>query len=160
MNSKMKRQLLYFLFILIIVIQSVMLIIFYKNESQSKENLDSWIGYYEFSEGASDPPMGMDYEIRIYEEEGEYYADLYQGGQTTMVRARAKVYGDNEWISLIFEEYLQDHNIGLNCKGNCVLLSFRCEEEDIYTYWGETEPLLYDDEYCGEIYFKKVDKEN
>lgn len=151
-----KRQLCYFLFILVILIETIVFIVVYKNRLQSSENLDSWIGHYQFSEGASDPPMGMDYEIRIYEENGNYYADFYQDGQTTMVRAKAKVYGDNEWISLVFEEYLPDHNIGLNCKGDCVLLSFRREDQNIYTYWGETVPLLYDNEYCGEIYFKKV----
>ena len=35
-----------------------------------------------------------------------------------------------------------------------VLLSFRKEKSDIYTYWGEIKPMLYENEDSGEIYFQ------
>ncbi|MBP3459739.1 MAG: hypothetical protein J6K58_11085 [Lachnospiraceae bacterium] len=122
-----------------------------------ENNLDSWIGVYKFSESANEPDgpfMMMDYEIKIYKEE-DYYADIIIDGQTTLARAKAEVYGNREWISLTFLEYLPENIIGMYAKKNDVLISFRKDNREIYTYWGEIEPMLYDNEESGKIYFQK-----
>lgn len=133
----------------------IIIILTLTNASDNRESLDLWIGNYKFSEVSGEPIMVMDYEIDIYQEDGKYFADIYQDGQTTMVRVRARVYGNEEWISMVFEEYLPDHSIGLNCEGESVLLSFRSDNENICTYWGSIEPMLYDNESSGGVYFEK-----
>jgi len=124
----------------------------------SKEsNLDSWIGVYTFSEStdASEGPfMVMNYEIKIYKEE-QYYADIMIDGQTTLARAKAELHGDEEWIILTFLEYLPENIAGIYAEKNDVLISFRRDNQKLYTYWGEIVPMMYDNEESGEIYFQK-----
>lgn len=120
-------------------------------------DLESWCGEYRFSESSAQPDilMIMDYKMEIYEEEGDYYADIAMDGQTTLARAKAKVYGDEEWISLTFLEYLPDNIIGISSEKNDVLISFRRENEEIYTYWGDIKPMFYENEKSGKVYFTK-----
>ena len=100
--------------------------------------------------------MMMEYHIKIYESDHEYFADIEMSGQTTFAGIKAKVYGNREWISLLFLEYLPDHVMGGAVpKGESVLLSFRNDGENIYTYWGEIEPMLYENEDSGEVRFTK-----
>lgn len=118
--------------------------------------LDAWVGDYGYLEVISDPvPMLMGFEISICEEESGYYADIRIVGQTTDVHAKARVYGDEEWISLVLEEYLPDNMIGLNAEPGSVLLSFRKEGEALYTYWGEIVPMIIDNDVSEKVYFEK-----
>ena len=97
----------------------------------------------------------MDYEIEIYKENDNYYAEIAMDGQTTLVRAKAKVDGEEEFISLRFLKYLPDHGVGLCSEINDVLISFKKENGDIYTYWGEIGPMLYINDESGNVYFEK-----
>lgn len=118
--------------------------------------LNEWIGDYGYLEVISEPVlMLMGFEISIYAEESGYYADVRIVGQTTDVHAKARVYGDAEWISLVLEEYLPDNMIGLNADPGSVLLSFRKEADVLYTYWGEVGPMIIDNEISGKVYFEK-----
>ena len=123
-------------------------------------DLDDWVGEYKFFESASEPNgplIMMDYEIEIYKENDNYYAEIAMDGQTTLVRAKAKVDGEEEFISLRFLEYLPDHGVGLCSEINDVLISFKKENGDIYTYWGEIGPMLYKNDESGNVYFEKVE---
>lgn len=128
-----------------------------QNTLQTKTSeLKTWVGDYGYLEVISEPiPMLMGFEISICEEESGYYADIRIVGQTTDVHAKARVYGGEEWISLVLEEYLPDNMIGLNAEPGSVLLSFRKEGEMLYTYWGEIVPMIIDNEISGNVYFEK-----
>lgn len=121
--------------------------------------LATWVGEYEFEESTSgSPPMEMNYEIEIYEEEGRYYAEIEIMGQTTMASAKAEVDGDENEIRLLFREYLPNHIIGLKCDKGDVVLRFVRQGKELYTYWGKKQPLLYENKESGRIYFvKKAD---
>ena len=121
------------------------------------DDLKGWVGTYSFAECYSKPdhaPLFMDYKITIYQEEEKYFADIKITGQTTQTSIKAEGYGDDEWISLVFQQYLPDHVMGGINDTSSVLLSFRKEESDVYTYWGEIKPMLYENEDSGEIYFQ------
>jgi len=133
------------------------------SSSRGNEDLSTWVGEYTFGEDYFEPdsaPLIMDYKVTIYSQKDDYFANIEIMGQTTAVSVKAKLYGDEEWISLIFLEYLPNHVIGLSSKDNSVLLSFRKEESDIYTYWGEIEPMLYENQDSGKIYFAMEKEEN
>lgn len=126
---------------------------------KSKEDgLLSWTGNYVFSESSSEvgfAPMVMDYSINIYSIDNIFYANIEIVGQSTWAVIKAKVYGNKEWISLVFLEDLQDNKTFAG-KPNDVLLSFRKEETDILTYWGKIEPMLYENEVSGNLYFTNI----
>lgn len=120
-----------------------------------KENLDAWIGNYEYSESYAEidgPPMFMDYSIEVYKGEKDYFANMEIMGQTTMASVEAKVYGDREWISFVFIGYADDNITGVYEKDD-VLLSLRKDGNEIYTYWGKIEPMLYLQTKSGEVCF-------
>lgn len=132
----------------------------YVNDSQNATSLlEEWIGTYRFVESTPEsesPGMFMNYIILIYKEGDSICAEISIDGQTTMAHAKAKIYGSDSWISLVFDEYYSDHTIGgFTNDGHSVLISFRKEGTDILTYWGTIVPMLYENEVSGEIYFKK-----
>ena len=107
-------------------------------------NLDNWIGTYSFFEHAKDDeiPMNMEYKIEICQEEDVFYAYYYQCGHNFYLNNKAIVYGNNEWISIVLGESLDDNSY-FNGISSEVILSLRMDGDKIYTYWGEyTEPLL------------------
>lgn len=124
----------------------------------ASNNLDSWIGTYVYYEEAIEDPL-VKYlnpiEVEIYKEDGEYLAKITEDGQVTN-RILAKVYGNEEWVSFVFLDYLPD-NIYYKNKKNLVLLSFRNDNGKIYPYWGEIIPKVEESEDSGEIYFEKVE---
>ncbi len=112
-------------------------------------NLDNWIGSYSFFEHAKgdEIPMNMEYKIEICKEEDAYYAYYYQCGQNFYLNNKGRVYGSNEWISIIFGETLDD-NTYFDEIHDEVIISLRMDGDKIYTYWGEyTEPLLVDNRH-------------
>lgn len=117
--------------------------------------LESWIGRYVYEEALGDPtPMVMVYDIFIYKEGHDYFANVEICGQTTYVNIKCRVYGDKEWISIVYEEPLLD-NFNWWGEKEDVVLSFRSENENIYTYWGEVEPMILEDGISGKIFFKR-----
>lgn len=103
-------------------------------------DLDSWVGKYEFGEfidrGEDLSSMFMAYEMELYKENDRYYADVKADGHMTGINLRAKLYGNDEWVSLVIDEYYPEHKSGLENMENMVLLSLRRQGENLYTYWG------------------------
>ena len=121
-----------------------------------ESNMEAWIGEYIFSEAISEEgaaPLVMQYDIVIYMEDNQLYADVQMVGQTTMFCARAEVVGSDKWVSLIFLDYLPENMLTQESYKNSVLVSFKKNEGNIYTYWGKMQPMLYENMVSGEIYF-------
>ena len=51
------------------------------------------------------------YTILIYKEGDSVCAEVSIDGQTTMAHAKAKIYGSDSWISLVFDEYYPDEKL-------------------------------------------------
>lgn len=110
-----------------------------------KNSLKSWLGEYTFSEGYSEPgyaPLAMEYYLKIYEDNDKYYADIEIDGNLTMTRIRAELAGDKNWISLLYLCSLQDNMFVDFYSKNSVLLSLKKDDAQVYTYWGEIQPML------------------
>ena len=128
-------------------------------ENEEKVNLDNWIGKYTFTEAYNedgDAPMVMCYDIDIYKEGNQYYGDVVVNGHMTAINLKTKLYGNDEWISLVIDEYNPEHITGLSKMENTVLLSLGKQGENIYTYWGVLCPLGENLSYSG-IYLEKVE---
>lgn len=116
---------------------------------------DGWIGTYAFNEAV------MNYNISIYKENEEYFADVEISGQTAI----AKVYGGNERISLFLYEVLTDSTGVFGEKIGGRMISFRKEydietysmQDSFYTYWGTVRPTLPENEESNKVYFIKQD---
>ena len=128
----------------------------YLEVKNSNVELNEWIGEYKFEEATSGPPpMVMSYEIEIYEEEEEYFAEIKQMGQTTMAHIKAEVQGNKDEIYLLFSDYLPDNVWGPLCEKGDILIKFTKEKGELCTYWGIISPLLYENEEAGKVYFIK-----
>lgn len=126
-------------------------------DNNQGNDLDEWIGKYHFQEaydGEEYAPLIMDYEITIFKENDNYYANVEVIGQTTRVDVKAEIFGSDKWISLVYLENLSDIVTGKN-KINEVLLSFKKEENIIYTYWGGITPMLNENDVSGQTYFQQ-----
>lgn len=124
------------------------------------EGLDTWVGNYSYSEATDEEldesSIFMNYHITVYKEANEYWAVVEIFGQTTMESIKARVFGCEDWISLSFAEYTSDNITGLGYEANDVLISLKREDDEIYTFWGKIEPMLYLDTKSGEICFVQV----
>lgn len=122
-------------------------------------DLDSWVGKYEFGEfidcGEDFSPMFYAYDIEIYKENDRYYADIEVNGHMVGINLRAKLYGNDEWVSLVIDEYYPEHIVGYSGMENSVFLSMERRGEDIYTYWGIMTPLIEDQHMTPGIYLEK-----
>lgn len=128
----------------------------YLAEQNNHAELVQWVGEYKFEEAVSgSPPMVMSYEIEIYEEEGNYFAEIEQMGQTTMACIKAEVRGNKDEIYLLFNEYLPNNFWGPLCERGDILIKFSKEKGELCTYWGKITPLLYENEESGKVYFIK-----
>lgn len=128
-----------------------------KSLSQSppnNDNLNEWVGDYEFYEFFP-PNINMQYNINIYKENGSYYAKIYIDGFQTTKRIKAKVISNQGGVDLVFETYLPD-STGEDLKKGDILLGFKKVDSDIYTNWGEIEPILPENKTSGKVYFTRV----
>ena len=73
------------------------------------------------------------------------------------IKIKSKVFGNKEWVSIILLEYLDKGILSSDSKKNDLLISFRRENSDIYTYWGKLCTYIWEHKQSNEIYFKKVD---
>ena len=127
------------------------------SKQEETDLLKGWVGNYAFYDDfqvPDGPYMMLDYKLTIYEEAGEYYADMDACGQTTNAHLRAKVYGNDEWISLVFDKELEGNH--LKPKDDTLLMSFRKDKTDIYTYWAHYKPLVGNPN-VGSVCFSKTD---
>ncbi|MFW6029859.1 MAG: DUF5991 domain-containing protein [Halanaerobiales bacterium] len=122
--------------------------------SQNNNMLDAWIGNYEFYEYFP-PNINMEYNINIYHDNKEYFANIYVNGFQTNKKIKAQVKGDKERIDLIFKTYLPK-STGESIDEGEILLTFKKENSDIYTYWQEIQPILPENSDSGKLYFTKV----
>lgn len=118
-------------------------------------NIDSWIGDYTFSEFI-EPDINMFYSIVIYKFNDEIYADISVNGFQRLDRVKASVKGDGDFIELSFLEYLPDNLMELYEKDD-ILLLLEKKESDIYTSWGEIQPISPENMKQG-IYFVKTEE--
>ena len=127
-----------------------------------QDDLNSWKGTYSFFEDYKADTglyMFMEYNLNVYQEnDGAYYADLMIDGQTTAIYLQAKVYGDEEWISLVYNKELEGNMFHRDKnEENSVLFSMRKEGDVIYTYWGDITAQLYDsNQISGKVYWEKI----
>ena len=119
-------------------------------------NLNEWVGDYEFYEFFP-PNINMQYSINIYKENEGYFAKINIDGFQTTKRIKGKVQKNQEGISLIFETYLPD-STGEDLNKGDVLLGFKKVNSEIYTNWGEIEPILPENKDSGKVYFTEVKK--
>jgi hypothetical protein len=122
-----------------------------ENNTTSSSSIFSWIGYYGFSESAK-PDQLMLYYVKIFEEDEIVYADIYIDGFQTMSRLRATVVGDQDHIDLLFDIYLPDNVFEIHKKGD-ILISFEKKNSQLYTLWGQIQPLRIDNIEPG-LYFE------
>lgn len=159
-NSKNNKKIFVLFWIAISCI--ILLISCKKRRTDDCSDLTMWIGEYTYSESLNESEyslMFMNYYIEIYQSDNNYYyADIEIDGQTTLARIQAIVYGGKNWASLVFSEYLPSHiSGGITDEENGVLISFKKEGNDIFTYWGAISPMLYENQESGKIYFSKIE---
>lgn len=131
-------------------------------EIYSNDDMEVWVGEYRFLEEFYEegyPNMFMDYHINIYEENDIYYADVVINGQMTGINAKARLYGNAEWASLVLVENYPENTIGLSDEYDNVILSLRRQDDEIYTYWGLMTPLLENEHMMsGNVYLERKDE--
>lgn len=108
--------------------------------AQSDHPLDSWIGNYTFSEFAPSD-QNMFYGLWVYEENGEYFADISIDGFQTLARVKARVIGDDKTVDFLFCAYLPDNQHEPYTEGD-ILLSFERKDSVLLTTWGKIQPML------------------
>ena len=129
----------------------------------STDYIQSWVGLYRFNE-IVESPIGSNltiiYQIYIYEEDGEYYANIIIDGNLTMVRNRAFVKGNGESIDLVFNSFLPDSpNVNLNIEIEIgILLTFTRQGSEIVTTWGVIQPALEANKKPG-VHFELIENE-
>lgn len=124
----------------------------------SLSNLDSWIGVYEFEETALSDIGGsiqyMEYSVKIYKDNDNYFAGVTIDGFQTMYRIKAEIKGDESSIDVVLLEYLPDSMTCIDI--GSVLFSFEREDSKLLTCWGEIKPILIQNEESRKVYFHKV----
>ncbi len=120
-----------------------------------EDSLESWVGDYSYTEYAP-PDQNMFYSLIIYEENHDYYADIYIDGFQTAKRLRAKVAGNGLSVDLIFDSYLPDSMFDIYEEGD-ILLSFTKSGSRFLTSWGEIEPMLLEDDVKDQEHFEKTE---
>ena len=156
-NKMKKRKMITCYFCVSIVCMFLFLGCSVKNLSQpqlNNVNLNEWVGDYEFYEFCP-PNINMKYDIKVYKDNGNYYAKINIDGFQTNVRLQAKVSGNEKSIKLIQDKYLQDNQFKVYNEEDS-LLSFEKRNSEIYTIWGKIEPILPENKALGKVYFTKV----
>ena len=137
---------------LLLVIIAMLLYVYFVNYSY-KQELDSWIGNYDFYE-FSEPNMNMVYHIEIYKHMEKYFASINIDGFQTMGRIKADVIGNTKSIKLIFNSYLADNVSELYQKGDALLLLRKGDK--LLTSWLEMKPMLSENEGSNKVQFEST----
>lgn len=124
------------------------------NESDNmKQSIDNWIGEYTYSEFA-EPDINMYYSIMIYKTKDGIYADISIDGFQRLERLKANVRGDGKLIEISFLEYLPDNLMELYNEAD-ILISLERKDSEIYTSWGEIQPIIQSNIDTTDVYFEK-----
>lgn len=164
MNMKASNQ--FFKIIILLLSVLFILLICILGGKTNGNNLESWVGTYEYVETF---PHGLDenfnyfigYTINIYEENGEYYANIASNGWQICSESLARIEGNETSIDLVFIKTLPgDSSFGRSERydKDSVLLSFTRKDEGIQTEWGllrNEHPIFIerDDEIVGKYFF-------
>jgi len=135
--------------------------------SLPRADLSSWVGTYTFKEAVTRwwGDMAKHYEIVIYEENGDYFARIFteryvftegEPPESEVIEAYAKVFGGEEWISLTVIEFLVDGLPFYPPQIDRVIMSFRRENNNIYTYWGMIRSIVWEEHNSNMVLFEKV----
>jgi len=136
----MKKELNILHFILITMLFSL---IFINIVCSNKNSLDNWIGDYYY---IAKFPHTTDYtasyfivyEITIYDESGEYFAEINNNGWFLQTSTLARVTGNENSINITFIETLpQDSLYGITerYENNELLIEFQYVNSELQTYW-------------------------
>jgi len=104
-------------------------------ENEEFTDLKSWIGYYSFL-GYSPNDEEISYNLYIYQENKNYYANILIEGFQTHQYIKAIVTGDDNAVDFIFDKYLLD-NISEPYKKGDALLSLKKDNSELITNWGK-----------------------
>lgn len=139
------------------------------NEEEPNSALESWVGLYRYWETFPDDILEdlnfyVRYTVRIYEEDGEYYADISSYSDWIHSESLARIEGDEETIDFLYVEPLPQ-DIGYygwrdRYEKDELLLSFSRAGDTLQTSWETLRletPYFADreDEIVGE-YFEKI----
>jgi hypothetical protein len=140
-------------------------LIFYASRDDSafrESSADVWAGAYEFFEYAlpmsdGDHEFTWKYRTAVYEDGRNLTADIAIDGFLTEKRYRARVTGDGDEISFVFEEYLPGNVLVFDSfeKGD-LLLRFVKNGENIDTVWCGIQPNT---EVKSALQFKRIAEE-
>jgi hypothetical protein len=126
---------------------------FYNNTMSQEHSTDDWIGEYKFFEYI--PPTSENHEfawryfIHIYKNDT---ANIVIDGFQTMDRYKSRIVGDENEISLVFEDYLPE-NVFEPFKNGDLLLRFVKNGKRIDTFWYGIQPNT---ELDGHMQFKRI----
>ena len=134
----------YILAIVTILVLSACSCCFHKTE-----NLDSWLGGYEYFDSFSaeeieeDPSLGqfcVQYNLYIVKGGDRYYAYLTANGWMTWDRICAKVEGNENEVKIVFEEFIQCEEQGRYEEGEVFLILVKAQDvtgNDVITWKNE-----------------------
>jgi hypothetical protein len=120
--------------------------------------LNQWLGYYKAKEVVEHFSTDILYNVKIYETDNKYYADINISGIGQNVSIKAMVFGNENEIKLLFYELSNGDTTDSygTFQPDDFLLGFS-KQSNLITTWGKIFPMLLHNENPGE-YFKKVDK--
>lgn len=155
----------YFLIWTLVIL--ILLVLYFPLSEYRAENLDMWIGKYDYGEtyehNSGEMSYFIDYEIFIFKIDGDYYAKLTGDGWFTQKRSLGYVKGDENSIDIYFKQNMPGDSLykeGINrYEENELLITLSYVGSELHTSWHtlrEAFPILCDIE--GEIegiYFEK-----
>lgn len=146
--------------LLIVVICSI--------RSFHENKLNDWIGEYNYvaifpREDNELPNYVINYDIKIYEQDKEYYAMISNDGWFTQTRTLAYVIGDRHTIEIRFVETLPEDSLygsAERYESEEILLKLTQNDAGLQTDWGvlrEEHPTYSttEDEIIG-VFFEKI----
>lgn len=127
-----------------------------------EDNLKAWVGTYSFTEETETDGVTRKtkYVLDIYNEDGQYYGDMVISGVDKDMKVKLKIYGDEQWISLVLSEVESDSTEKLENMKEMVLFSLGEQDGQVYTFWGGLDmTMLLDADsfsyYDNNCYFEK-----
>jgi hypothetical protein len=90
-----------------------------------ESDVSSWIGEYTYTE-TSETDGKITYEIKIVDINGNQLSE----------RLKAEVSGYEEWVSLVFKEYITEPTNNKKYKEDDVLVGLQRKNSKLYTRWG------------------------
>jgi hypothetical protein len=123
----------------------------------SFQEVNSWIGSYEFNEVPQKAIAGYDmlmvWHLEIKQENKDLMALVEVNGQQTNMVIQAKVLGDNQQIKLVFEKGIDGFGYD-NLKKGDVLFELKKDLGKVLTKWVNLKPILTENYQNNTICFE------